>query len=223
MVEDFMAYLDITVPVALHVDHGKYEEALDALNGGFSSVMFDGSKLPIGENLEKTRHIVELCRGKNVSVEAEVGCIGGQEDGHVAMGECADPAECGQIAKLGIDMLAAGIGNIHGKYPADWKGLNFEVLAAIQKAAGDIPLVLHGGSGIPDDMVRQAISLGVCKVNVNTECQIAFTEATRKFIEDGKDLTGNGFTPRALLADGLVATKEKCIEKMTLFGSLGKA
>ena len=223
MVEDFMAYLDITVPVALHVDHGKYEEALDALNGGFSSVMFDGSKLPIGENLEKTRHIVELCRGKNVSVEAEVGCIGGQEDGHVAMGECADPAECGQIAKLGIDMLAACIGNIHGKYPADWKGLNFEVLAAIQKAAGDIPLVLHGGSGIPDDMVRQAISLGVCKVNVNTECQIAFTEATRKFIEDGKDLTGNGFTPRALLADGLVATKEKCIEKMTLFGSLGKA
>ena len=222
MVEDFMAYLDITVPVALHVDHGKYEEALDALNGGFSSVMFDGSKLPIGENLE-TRHIVELCREKNVSVEAEVGCIGGQEDGHVAMGECADPAECGQIAKLGIDMLAAGIGNIHGKYPADWKGLNFEVLAAIQKAAGDIPLVLHGGSGIPDDMVRQAISLGVCKVNVNTECQIAFTEATRKFIEDGKDLTGNGFTPRALLADGLVATKEKCIEKMTLFGSLGKA
>ena len=223
MVEDFMAYLDITVPVALHVDHGKYEEALDALNGGFSSVMFDGSKLPIGENLEKPRHIVELCREKNVSVEAEVGCIGGQEDGHVAMGECADPAECGQIAKLGIDMLAAGIGNIHGKYPADWKGLNFEVLAAIQKAAGDIPLVLHGGSGIPDDMVRQAISLGVCKVNVNTECQIAFTEATRKFIEDGKDLTGNGFTPRALLADGLVATKEKCIEKMTLFGSLGKA
>ena len=223
MVEDFMAYLDITVPVALHVDHGKYEEALDALNGGFSSVMFDGSKLPIEENLEKTRHIVELCREKNVSVEAEVGCIGGQEDGHVAMGECADPAECGQIAKLGIDMLAAGIGNIHGKYPADWKGLNFEVLAAIQKAAGDIPLVLHGGSGIPDDMVRQAISLGVCKVNVNTECQIAFTEATRKFIEDGRDLTGNGFTPRALLADGLVATKEKCIEKMTLFGSLGKA
>ena len=209
MVEDFMAYLDITVPVALHVDHGKYEEALDALNGGFSSVMFDGSKLPIEENLEKTRHIVELCREKNVSVEA--------------MGECADPAECGQIAKLGIDMLAAGIGNIHGKYPADWKGLNFEVLAAIQKAAGDIPLVLHGGSGIPDDMVRQAISLGVCKVNVNTECQIAFTEATRKFIEDGRDLTGNGFTPRALLADGLVATKEKCIEKMTLFGSLGKA
>ena len=223
MVEDFMAYLDITVPVALHVDHGKYEEALDALNGGFSSVMFDGSKLPIEEKLEKTRHIVELCREKNVSVEAEVGCIGGQEDGHVAMGECADPAECGQIAKLGIDMLAAGIGNIHGKYPADWKGLNFEVLAAIQKAAGDIPLVLHGGSGIPDDMVRQAISLGVCKVNVNTECQIAFTEATRKFIEDGRDLTGNGFTPRALLADGLVATKEKCIEKMTLFGSLGKA
>ena len=216
MVEDFMAYLDITVPVALHVDHGKYEEALDALNGGFSSVMFDGSKLPIEENLE-------LCREKGVSVEAEVGCIGGQEDGHVAMGECADPAECGQIAKLGIDMLAAGIGNIHGKYPADWKGLNFEVLAAIQKAAGDIPLVLHGGSGIPDDMVRQAISLGVCKVNVNTECQIAFTEATRKFIEDGRDLTGNGFTPRALLADGLVATKEKCIEKMTLFGSLGKA
>ena len=183
MVEDFMAYLDITVPVALHVDHGKYEEALDALNGGFSSVMFDGSKLPIEENLEKTRHIVELCREKNVSVEAEVGCIGGQEDGHVAMGECADPAECGQIAKLGIDMLAAGIGNIHGKYPADWKGLNFEVLAAIQKAAGDIPLVLHGGSGIPERDILECIRHGIAKINVNTEISVYAVDQTKLYLE----------------------------------------
>lgn len=223
MVEDFMEYLTITVPVALHVDHGKYEEALAAIEGGFSSVMFDGSSLPFDENIEKTKYIVSICKDKGISVEAEVGSIGGQEDGHVAMGECADPKECRRIAGLGIDMLAAGIGNIHGRYPADWQGLNFKVLAEIQEAAGDIPLVLHGGSGIPDEMVRKAISLGVCKVNVNTECQIAFTEATKFYFTEGRDQLSNGFTPRSLLAGGLEATKEKCIEKMTLFGSLGKA
>lgn len=223
MVEDFMEFLDITVPVALHVDHGQYEEALAAIEGGFSSIMFDGSKLPFDENVEKTKHIVELCHAKGISVEAEVGAIGGQEDGHIAMGECANPDECHLIAGLGIDMLAAGIGNIHGKYPADWKGLNFDVLASIQQATNGIPLVLHGGSGIPDEMVKEAINLGVCKVNVNTECQIAFTNATKKYFEEGKDLGPNGFTPRSLLAGGLEAAKQKCIEKMTLFGSLGKA
>lgn len=223
MTEDFMEYLHITVPVALHVDHGTYEEALAAIKGGFSSVMFDGSKYGIEENIEKTKHIVSLCKEKGLTVEAEVGAIGGEEDGRIAMGECADPKECKAIADLGVDMLAAGIGNIHGKYPADWKGLNFEVLAAIQAQTGDLPLVLHGGSCIPNDMIKKAIDLGVCKVNVNTECQIAFTEATRKFIEEGKDLVGKGFTPRALLAPGLEATKAKCVEKMELFGSLGKA
>ncbi len=223
MVEDFMEYLDITVPVALHVDHGQYEEALAAIDGGFSSIMFDGSKLPFEENIEKTKHIVELCHAKGISVEAEVGAIGGHEDGHVALGEYANPDECHKIAGLGIDMLAAGIGNIHGKYPADWKGLNFDVLASIQQATDGIPLVLHGGSGIPDEMVKQAINLGVCKVNVNTECQIAFTDATKKYFEEGKDQGENGFTPRSMLAGGLEAAKAKCIEKMTLFGSLGKA
>ena len=223
MVKAMIDTLGITVPVALHLDHGSYEGAKACVEAGFSSIMFDGSHYAIDENVAKTTELVALAHENGLSIEAEGGSIGGEEDGVVGMGEIADAAECARIASLGIDFLAAGIGNIHGKYPADWKGLNFEVLAALQKAAGDIPLVLHGGSGIPDDMVRQAISLGVCKVNVNTECQIAFTEATRKFIEDGRDLTGNGFTPRALLADGLVATKEKCIEKMTLFGSLGKA
>lgn len=223
MVEDFMVYLNITVPVALHVDHGKYEEALSAIEGGFSSVMFDGSKLPIDENIEKTRYIVSLCKDRGITVEAEVGCIGGQEDGRIAMGECADPEECRRMAGLGIDMLAAGIGNIHGKYPADWQGLDFDVLAKIQEAAGDIPLVLHGGSGIPDEMVKKAITLGVCKVNVNTECQVAFTEATKVYFEEGRDKQNNGFAPRSLLAGGLEATREKCIEKITLFGSLGKA
>jgi fructose-1,6-bisphosphate aldolase, class II, various bacterial and amitochondriate protist len=223
MVEPFMEFLKITVPVALHVDHGTFDQVLEAIDGGFGSVMFDGSKYPIEENLEKTKYIVNLCKNKGISVEAEVGAIGGQEDGYIAMGECANPQECKRIADLGIDMLAAGIGNIHGKYPADWKGLNFDVLAAIQKLTGELPLVLHGGSGIPEDMVRKAITLGVSKVNVNTECQIAFTQATRKFVEDGKDLVGNGFTPRALLADGLEASKAKCIEKMKLFGSVGKA
>lgn len=223
MVTDFIDYLGITVPVCLHVDHGTYEEALSAIEGGFSSVMFDGSKYSIEENIEKTKYIVSLCREKGISVEAEVGAIGGTEDGRTSMGECADPDECKAIADLGVDMLAAGIGNIHGIYPADWEGLNFDVLAAIQKQTGDLPLVLHGGSGIPDEMVRKAITLGVSKVNVNTECQIAFAEATRKYIEEGKDRTGKGFTPRAMLAPGLEATKAKCIEKMQLFGSIGKA
>ena len=223
MVRDFMEFLKITVPVCTHVDHGTYEEALAAIDGGFSSVMFDGSKYPIDENIEKTREIVRLAHDKGITVEAEVGAIGGEEDGRIAMGECADPEQCARIAALGIDFLAAGIGNIHGKYPPSWPGLRFDVLEAIQKKTGDLPLVLHGGSGIPEDMVRQAISLGVSKVNVNTECQIAFTEATRAFIEAGKDRVGRGFTPRALLAPGLEATKAKCIEKMTLFGSVGRA
>ena len=223
MVKDFIDFLKITVPVALHVDHGTYEQAMAAIEGGFSSVMFDGSKYSIAENIEKTREIVNLCHQKGITVEAEVGAIGGVEDGHIAMGECADPKECKAIADLGIDMLAAGIGNIHGKYPADWAGLNFDVLAAIQAEIGHLPLVLHGGSGIPDAMVKKAITLGVRKVNVNTECQVAFTEATRKFVEEGRTAVGNGFTPRALLAPGLDASKAKCIEKMQLFGSVGKA
>ena len=182
MVRDFMDFLKITVPVCTHVDHGTYEEALSAIEGGFSSVMFDGSKYSIEENIEKTRHVVELAHAKNITVEAEVGAIGGEEDGRISMGECADPEQCKRIADLGVDFLAAGIGNIHGKYPANWPGLRFDVLAAIQEKTGELPLVLHGGSGIPDEMVRKAITLGVSKVNVNTECQIAFTEATRKFI-----------------------------------------
>ena len=194
MVRDFMDFLKITVPVCTHVDHGTYEEAMAAIDGGFSSVMFDGSKYPIEENIAKTREVVLRAHEKGITVEAEVGAIGGEEDGRIAMGECADPEQCERIASLGIDFLAAGIGNIHGKYPANWPGLRFDVLEAIQKKTGDLPLVLHGGSGIPDEMVRQAITLGVSKVNVNTECQIAFTEATRAFIEAGKDREGRGFT-----------------------------
>ena len=223
MVRDFMEYLKITVPVCTHVDHGTYEEALAAIEGGFTSVMFDGSKCSFEENIEKTRTIVRLAHEKNITVEAEVGAIGGEEDGRISMGECADPEQCRLIADLGVDFLAAGIGNIHGKYPANWPGLRFDVLAAIQEKTGELPLVLHGGSGIPDDMIRKAITLGVSKINVNTECQIAFTGATRKYIEEGKDRTGKGFAPRALLAPGLEATKRKCIEKMELFGSVGRA
>ena len=223
MVKDFMDYLKITVPVCLHVDHGTYEEALAALDGGFSSIMFDGSKLSIEENVEKTRYLIGLCHAKGVTIEAEVGAIGGEEDGRISEGECADPKQCELMKDLGVDLLAAGIGNIHGKYPADWKGLHFDVLDNIQKLTGDLPLVLHGGSGIPSEQVRKAITLGVTKVNVNTECQVAFTEATRKFIEEGKDRIKNGYTPRNLLAPGLEATKAKCIEKMELFGSIGKA
>ncbi len=223
MVTDFMNYLNISVPVALHVDHGTYEEALDAIENGFSSVMFDGSKCNFDENIEKTKEVVRRAHAKGISVEAEVGAIGGEEDGVIAMGECADPEQCARIAELGVDFLAAGIGNIHGKYPANWQGLNFDVLARIQEKTGELPLVLHGGSGIPADMVRKAITLGVSKVNVNTECQIAFTEATKQYFNEGKDQQSKGFTPRALLAPGLEATKRVCIEKMTLFGSVGKA
>lgn len=222
-VKPFMEFLNITVPVALHVDHGTYEEVLDAIESGFSSVMFDGSKLPIEENLEKTRYILSLCKDKGVSLECEVGAIGGEEDGVIGAGECADPMECKMMADLGIDMLAAGIGNIHGKYPKDWQGLRFDVLEEISRNTYGLPLVLHGGSEIPEEMVKRAISMGVCKVNVNTECQVAFTSATRKYIEDGKDLKGKGFTPRALLADGLEASKELAIKKMTLFGSINRA
>lgn len=219
-VRGFIDFLNITVPVALHVDHGTYEEALDAIENGFSSVMFDGSKYSIEENIEKTKHVVELAHAKGISVEAEVGAIG-NDDG--TAGECADPLECKRIADLGVDFLAAGIGNIHGKYPADWQGLSFETLAAIKALTKDLPLVLHGGSGIPEDQIKKAISLGVCKINVNTECQIAFTEATKQYFAEGRDLESKGYTPRNLLAPGLEATKRVCIEKMTMFGSLGKA
>lgn len=223
MVNGMLEEMNITVPVALHLDHGSYEGAKKCIEAGFSSIMFDGSHYPIEENIAKTKELVETCNKLGLSLEAEVGAIGGEEDGVIGGGEVADPQECKKIADLGVTMLAAGIGNIHGKYPENWPGLRFDVLAAIQAKTGDLPLVLHGGSGIPDEMVREAITLGVSKVNVNTECQIAFTEATRKFIEEGKDREGRGFTPRALLAPGLEATKAKCIEKMELFGSVGRA
>lgn len=222
MVQDFYDYLKITVPVALHVDHGKYAEAIDAIGSGFTSVMFDGSALPIEENIEKTKDVVSLAHDKGISVEAEVGGIGGEEDGHISMGECADVSQCEMMARLGIDFLAAGIGNIHGKYPPDWKGLNFPLLEEIS-ASVSLPLVLHGGSCIPDDQIKRAISLGICKINVNTECQIAFTEALRAYFEAGRDKESKGFAPRTVLADGLEATKRMCIKKMTLFGSVGKA
>jgi fructose-bisphosphate aldolase class II len=219
----FMEFLGITVPVALHVDHGTYSDVLEAIDAGFSSVMFDGSALPFDENLKKTEELVKLCREKGVSLECEVGAIGGEEDGVTAMGEVADPEECKRIASLGIDMLAAGIGNIHGKYPADWPGLRFDVLEAISKATNGIPLVLHGGSQIPEDQIRRAISLGVSKINVNTECQLAFAAAIRKYVEEGKDLTSKGFVPRTMLAPAVEAAKQVAIEKMKLFGSAGKA
>ena len=223
MVQDFMHYLDINVPVALHVDHGKYEEALAAIEQGFSSVMFDGSSYPIEENIAKTKEVVRLAHAKGISVEAEVGGIGGEEDGKISMGECADPAQCEQMASLGIDFLAAGIGNIHGKYPADWKGLNFSLLGEIKRRTGDMPLVLHGGSCIPDDQIRKAISLGVGKINVNTECQIVFTAAVRGYIEADKDKVSKGFDPRKVLAPGTEAIKAKVKEKMEVFGSIDKA
>ena len=215
--------MDISVPVALHLDHGSYEGCLKCIDAGFSSVMFDGSHYPIEENIEKTTELVKLCHGKGLSIEAEVGSIGGEEDGVVGMGECADPKECKMIADLGVDFLAAGIGNIHGKYPANWKGLSFETLAAVQELTGELPLVLHGGTGIPDDMIKKAIDLGVSKINVNTECQLVFAEATRKYIEAGKDLEGKGYDPRKLLKPGADAIVEKVKEKMILFGSDGKA
>ncbi|MBQ8281830.1 MAG: class II fructose-1,6-bisphosphate aldolase [Lachnospiraceae bacterium] len=223
MVNGMMEELNITVPVALHLDHGSYEHCYKCIEAGFSSVMFDGSHYPIDENVAKTKEIVEKAHSLGISVEAEVGSIGGEEDGVVGKGECADPNECKMIADLGIDFLAAGIGNIHGKYPANWEGLSFETLDAIQQLTGDMPLVLHGGTGIPDDMIKKAISLGVAKINVNTECQLVFAEATRKYIEAGKDLQGKGYDPRKLLKDGFEAIKVKVAEKMEVFGSVGKA
>ena len=211
------------MPVALHLDHGTYEGCYKCIDAGFSSIMFDGSHYPIEENVAKTKELVKVCAEKGLSLEAEVGAIGGEEDGVIGMGECADPDECKMIADLGVTMLAAGIGNIHGKYPANWKGLSFETLDAIQQKTGDMPLVLHGGTGIPADMIRKAISLGVAKINVNTECQIAFTAAVREYIEAGKDLEGKGFDPRKLLAPGCEAIKATVREKMELFGSVGKA
>ena len=223
MVNGMLEELNITVPVALHLDHGSYEGCLKCIEAGFSSVMFDGSHYPIAENVEKTSELVKICHEKGISIEAEVGAIGGEEDGVVGMGECADPNECKAIADLGVDFLAAGIGNIHGKYPANWAGLSFETLAAVKEKVGELPLVLHGGTGIPADQIKKAISLGVSKINVNTECQIAFAEATRKYIEEGKDLQGKGFDPRKLLAPGTEAIKATVKEKMELFGSVGKA
>ena len=223
MVNGMLEELNITVPVALHLDHGSYEGALKVIEAGFSSVMFDGSHYGIEENIEKTKDIIARANAKGMSVEAEVGSIGGEEDGVVGGGEVADPAECKQIADLGVDILAAGIGNIHGKYPANWQGLNFEVLAEIQKQTDPMPLVLHGGTGIPEDMIKKAISLGVCKINVNTECQLSFAAATREYIEAGKDQQGKGFDPRKLLAPGFEAIKETVKEKMELFGSVNKA
>lgn len=223
MVNGMLEELKITVPVALHLDHGSYDGAINAMNAGFSSIMFDGSHYPIAENVEKTKELVKMAGEKGISVEAEVGSIGGEEDGVVGGGEVADPNECKMIADLGIDILAAGIGNIHGKYPANWKGLNFEVLEKISEITAPMPLVLHGGTGIPADMIKKAISLGVSKINVNTECQLAFADATRKYIEAGKDLEGKGFDPRKLLAPGFEAIKATVKEKMELFGSVNKA
>ncbi|OOB79856.1 MAG: fructose-bisphosphate aldolase [Epulopiscium sp. Nele67-Bin002] len=223
MVNGLIKDQNITVPVAVHLDHGSYDGAKNALAAGFSSVMFDGSHYPIDENIAKTKELVELAHSQGKSIEAEVGSIGGEEDGVVGKGEVADPQECKLIADLGVDMLAAGIGNIHGSYPENWPGLEFGALDDIQKLTGDMPLVLHGGTGIPEDMIQKAISLGVSKINVNTECQLTFAAATRKYIEEGKDQQGKGFDPRKLLAPGFQAIKDTVKEKMELFGSVGKA
>ena len=223
MVEGMLEGLNITVPVALHLDHGSYDGAMKCIEAGFSSVMFDGSHYPIEENVQKTTELVNICAEKGLSLEAEVGSIGGEEDGVVGAGDIADPEECKAIADLGVTMLAAGIGNIHGKYPSNWRGLDFDALEKISNATGNIPLVLHGGTGIPADMIKKAISLGVAKINVNTECQLAFAAATRKYVEEGKDLEGKGFDPRKLLAPGTEAIKATVKEKMELFGSVNKA
>lgn len=223
MVEGMLEELNITVPVALHLDHGTFEGAKACINAGFSSIMFDGSHYPIEENIAKTTALVNTCDVLGISLEAEVGSIGGEEDGVIGAGECADPNECKQIADLGVTMLAAGIGNIHGKYPENWAGLSFDTLAAVKEKVGDMPLVLHGGTGIPEDMIKKAISLGVAKINVNTECQLAFQAATRKYVEEGKDQQGKGFDPRKLLAPGFDAIKATVKEKMELFGSINKA
>ena len=223
MVNGMIKDMGITVPVAIHLDHGTYEACYKCIDAGFSSIMFDGSHYPIEENVAKTQELVKICAEKGMSLEAEVGAIGGEEDGVIGAGECADPTECKMIADLGVTMLAAGIGNIHGKYPANWKGLSFDTLDAIQQKTGDMPLVLHGGTGIPADMIKKAISLGVAKINVNTECQLSFTAATRKYFEEGKDLVGKGFDPRKVLAPGFEAIKATVREKMELFGSVNKA
>lgn len=223
MVKAMIEEMGITVPVALHLDHGSYEGCKKCIEAGFSSIMFDGSHLPIKENIEKTKELVKLAHENGMSIEAEVGSIGGEEDGVIGAGEFADPEECKKIADLGVDFLAAGIGNIHGKYPANWPGLNFDVLAKVQEKTGTLPLVLHGGTGIPADMIKKAITLGVSKINVNTECQLAFADATRKYIEAGKDLEGKGFDPRKLLAPGAEAIKDTVREKIELFGSANKA
>ena len=223
MVKAMIEELGITVPVALHLDHGSYEGCLKCVEAGFSSIMFDGSHYPIDENVAKTTELVALAHSKGMSIEAEVGSIGGEEDGVIGAGECADPDECKAIADLGVDMLAAGIGNIHGKYPANWAGLSFETLDAVQQKTGDMPLVLHGGTGIPDDMIKKAISLGVAKINVNTECQLSFAAATREYIEAGKDLEGKGFDPRKLILTVTEAIKATVKEKMELFGSVNRA
>ena len=223
MVNGLLEEMNITVPVALHLDHGSYDHCYKCIEAGFSSVMFDGSHYPIEENVAKTKELVAVCHEKGLSIEAEVGSIGGEEDGVVGMGECADPNECKMVADLGVDFLAAGIGNIHGKYPANWAGLSFETLDAIQQLTGDLPLVLHGGTGIPTEMIQKAISLGVAKINVNTECQLAFAKATREYIEAGKDLEGKGYDPRKLLAPGAAAIKATVKEKMEIFGSINKA
>lgn len=223
MVKAMIEEMNITVPVALHLDHGSYDGCMKCIEAGFSSVMFDGSHYPIEENIAKTTELVKICHEKGISIEAEVGSIGGEEDGVVGAGEIADPKECKQIADLGVDFLAAGIGNIHGKYPENWKGLDFDALGKTKELIGDLPLVLHGGTGIPADMIKTAISLGVAKINVNTECQLYFQEATRKYIEEGKDLVGKGFDPRKLLAPGFEAIKVIVKEKMELFGSVNRA
>lgn len=223
MVNGLLEELNITVPVALHLDHGSYEGCLKCIDAGFSSIMFDGSHYLIEENVAKTKELVAIVKEKGMSLEAEVGSIGGEEDGVVGAGECADPAECKMVADLGIDFLAAGIGNIHGKYPENWQGLSFETLDAIQQLTGELPLVLHGGTGIPADMIKKAIDLGVSKINVNTECQLAFAAATREYVEAGKDLEGKGFDPRKLLAPGFEAIKATVKEKMELFGSVNRA
>ena len=223
MVEAMIDELNITVPVALHLDHGTYEGCYKCVKAGFSSIMFDGSHFPIDENVEQTTELVHVAHNLGLSIEAEVGSIGGEEDGVIGAGEIADPNECKRIADLGVDFLAAGIGNIHGKYPANWKGLDFDALAKVKELVGDLPLVLHGGTGIPADMIKKAISLGVAKINVNTECQLYFQEATRKYIEEGKDQQGKGFDPRKLLAPGFEAIKVIVKEKMELFGSIDKA
>lgn len=223
MVKALDEHFGVTVPVAIHLDHGTYDGSFKALDAGFTSIMFDGSHYPFEENLAKTKEVVAACHAKGVSVEAEVGSIGGEEDGVIGMGEIADPVECKTIAETGVDMFAAGIGNIHGKYPANWQGLNFETLKEVQDVTGGIPLVLHGGTGIPADQVKKAISLGVSKINVNTELQLVFAAATRKYIEEGKDLQGKGYDPRKLLAPGYEAMKAIIKEKLEMFGSINKA